>query len=268
MASKGEAGKGSTKWSKAELGRYARLAGVAVTGDLTSAMMTEFYQGLESEHKNKAKARIHVETHLMMFNATGAWTGMTYRTVYGSSVVEAIRELNPIGSDITETWELREKGFSVFGFSPTEPGRMGSANALRIICVQHEAAEGQKQGDLARAASATTQGEKWPLTRDRAYAWVLCYYTYMHIMFGPYWILHQHLRSLLVSMQKEKVWTTAGPRDIASLIWGLHRATREALGPDGDLTLMNQVVTDFSTGKVPDWRRFEDSVISQLHGNR
>ena len=209
MASKGEGGKGSTKWSKAELGRYARLAGVAVTGDLTSAMMTEFYQGLESEHKNKAKARIHVETHLMMFNATGALTGMTYRTVYGSSVVEAIRELNPIGSDTTETWELREKGFS-------------------------------------------------------AYAWVLCYYTYMHIMFGPYWILHQHLRSLLVSMQKEKVWTTAGPRDIASLIWGLHRATREALGPDGDLTLMNQVVTDFSTGKVPDWRRFEDSVISQL----
>ena len=37
-----------------------------------------------------------------------------------------------------------------------------------------------------------------------------------------------------------------------------------ALGTDGDLALLDAVINDFNTGKIPDWRKFLQDVISTV----
>ena len=105
---------------------------------------------------------------------------------------------------------------------------MAAAQLAQITCVQHEAVEGQKQGDLVRAAAASTQGKKWPQTRACAHGWLFCFYTYMHIMFGAYWILHSRFCRLLLIFQKDQVWVMMTARDIPVLIWGIHLERRWA----------------------------------------
>jgi hypothetical protein len=264
MASLHEGVKKGTKWAKADLKRYVKIANCEAYGGPDVSIMSEFYQGLEAEKNQSGTARHYIEENLVITIDEDSLEGMNYTTVYGTSVIDAIRRLNPNGSDGVFTWELRDKGISVFNLAPVPTALLPAANALRDTCMQHEEAEGQKQQDLARASKVTTLVEKWPLTRERAYVWIWILHRYTKILFGSGWILHDKLRALLKVMRKEEVWHGMSQRDIGALIWGIHVGVRMALGTTTSMAWIQRVIDDFDTGRVPDWTKFRPCVQAEL----
>ena len=102
LATSGGGGKGAAKWSVSDVERFAKLAGVAADENPTSAIMTGFYQGLERDHNKVDKVRIYVKERLMVNAEPGALSGMNYRTVFGSSEIAAIRNIDACGGFFTQ----------------------------------------------------------------------------------------------------------------------------------------------------------------------
>ena len=241
----------SKKFSDSLLEEYAILAGIGVVQQLDESILTPFYRGLQEHKKDKIGARKFIEKHLAPKESLDPEADVQMTTIFSTSVISAICNIDMIGQDTDIDWEERMHGAGLFNLAPVPKKLLGQARKGRHKCMQYERVTNQKHEDIQRADGATTSVEDWPRTPARVRAWVLTFYRHTKTMFGDKFILLPLLFKLLRDMQVEHNWLAADEAGCMTLTWAIHRGIRIALGNTKNLEYLQVVADSFKTGGVP-----------------
>jgi hypothetical protein len=256
-------------YSDLQLAGYSALAGgVSGSDAFGESLLTEFYKTLQTIPRKGNGLRLYLEEELNKPGSDDPEADPELTTVVSTHLLDAIRDMDFVGGDVADIWEMRERGFSLFNCAPAPTHLMGAAKLARDACVAYEETASQhRPADAKEKSRMTTTVEPWPSSADRLRLWVVAFCRRARVVFGPTCVLLAPLRKILKDMRKGGTWQAFEPQDIKALTWKIHAGIRQMLRTKGeDESILRRVHDDLQVGEPPS-RRLPSEILEHIQGS-
>jgi hypothetical protein len=189
--------------------------------------LPQFFKGLEEPRSSKSKTRCYIEQAL----ASQMVQGISYPVVGTNLTVQSIMKISFGAQDLMCHWKLRKHGLTPFAWAPCRPGNAADAIILRERFVRYEDTAANRTNAEAeqRAAQADSSGEQFPLSQERAAAWVDNDIKIRTAMFGEDLQVLPYLRRIRELLQRAELLALWRPEHYATFMWRYHHGIRRTL---------------------------------------